>query len=1416
MSENPENNPPQIKVLNSSPQTEPPPANSQNAPDATAASQSELKQQQPASQNAPDATAVSIPSTAPTTTNKSVPFSKLFAFATPFDMFCIYFGCFCALLNGLVFPLFTIVFAGLLNAFSSPNFESTVAQYSLYFLYIAIGAFICGFFQAALPMIAAERQMRTVRSKYIQALLRQDQGWHDTNRTGEAASRLAEETILWQTGIGEKLTGAVQFTVTFIAGLAVGFSKSWLLTLVVLGCSPILIVIIAFLKVSTSSYESAAASAYARAGDACAEVISLIRSVASFGGEAAEVKRYDKHLDAAEKAGYKKGIILAGAVASIFSSMFMVYGVATYVGTNLIIASRERDPMCRINPLGSGCFSGGDVISTFMAVLIGSFAIGQAGPNFAAFGSSQAAAFRILEVINRTPEIDIENKSGHKPSSGSESKPALIEFRNVSFSYPSRPTELILDKFSLVIEPGSTVALVGESGSGKSTLIQLIERYYDALEGSVLVDNINVKDWNLKALRDRIGLVQQDPLLFGVSVIENIKYGSSDEVSLSDIEAASKAANAHSFVSALPEGYQTLVGTSVASAQLSGGQRQRICIARAIIRNPRILLLDEATSALDTESERIVQESIDNLLNNSGTKRTTVIIAHRLSTIRSATKIVVMSKGKIAEMGTHEELMNIEGGLYHHLRQLQDSPTVALTTSSSSTGRVSSLSSSSDSAQADKALKKRDEASSPKVEEKEEDIVEEAKKLPPVDSWRVWRMQSAEWPYIVLALVASLAAGTVQPIFSLVYTEMISVFFQPDDAKLRSQSLNVIGWFFALAAGNFVASFLRIATFSYLGEKLTRRLRTLTYSSILRQPMSFFDNPKNSAGRLGTRLGTDSALVRGGTGEALGIYYQSIAAILAAAIISFTASWRLALVMSSVAPFVVWAHIMTNASFVGFSKGAAEALEESGHIATEAATGIRTVAAFNLQGRMQSSFDDTLEKPLALGVKKSMSNGVGIAFSSFIQFATNALGFYVGSIFITQGHLDFNSLIKVFFAVTLASQAVGSAASWGPDKAKAEAATRAIFAIIDSVSPIDAIDGTGEEPSTFVGDIELKNVSFCYPQRPETRVLNNVSLKLKAGTTTALVGESGSGKSSIVALLQRFYDVKGGSILIDGIDVRQLKVSWLRSNTGLVQQEPSLFADSIAYNILYGAVGSKPEPDQGVPVDSEEDSTKKAISTLSSDELLKKKNDAVNSDGTVTKVNPVNKNNSKALEKEAKERARKAEEIAKISANFVVSPIAAQSARDANAYDFIMSFVHGFATHVGSRGSQLSGGQKQRIAIARAITRNPKLLLLDEATSALDSESERIVQAALDELLSRKDSTSDKRTTVVVAHRLSTIKNADVIVVMSKGEIVEKGSYNELMAIPDGNFRRLALAQEHSGGGSSSSSNNLAGMVTNI
>ncbi|GAB9477838.1 Multidrug resistance protein abc superfamily, partial [Globisporangium polare] len=253
----------------------------------------------------------------------------------------------------------------------------------------------------------------------------------------------------------------------------------------------------------------------------------------------------------------------------------------------------------------------------------------------------------------------------------------------------------------------------------------------------------------------------------------------------------------------------------------------------------------------------------------------------------------------------------------------------------------------------------------------------------------------------------------------------------------------------------------------------------------------------------------------------------------------------------------------------------------------------------------------------------------------------------------------------------------------------------------------DPLSEEGKTIENVTGAIDISNVSFAYPSRPEVMVCSNYNLSIQAGETVALVGPSGSGKSTIVSLLERFYDPLSGCVKIDGVDVRELNVKWLRAQVGLVGQEPALFATSIMENIRYGAPGA--------------------------------------SDAQVV-----------------------------------------EAAKMANAYNFIKDFPQGFATEVGERGTQLSGGQKQRIAIARAIIKNPPILLLDEATSALDTESERIVQESLDQLLA-----TSKRTTIIVAHRLSTIRNADRIAVHSGGSIVEIGSHDELMRIQDGRYRML-------------------------
>jgi ABC-type multidrug transport system fused ATPase/permease subunit len=312
--------------------------------------------------------------------------------------------------------------------------------------------------------------------------------------------------------------------------------------------------------------------------------------------------------------------------------------------------------------------------------------------------------------------------------------------------------------------------------------------------------------------------------------------------------------------------------------------------------------------------------------------------------------------------------------------------------------------------------------------------------------------------------------------------------------------------------------------------------------------------------------------------------------------------------------------------------------------------------------------------------------------------------------------------MRVFLAVTMASQAVGSALTWGPDKAKADGATAALFELIDrtsSIDPLPANHGASVDADygSVEGRIEFKGVSFSYPSRPEARVLDDFSLTIEPGQTTAIVGESGSGKSTIVGLLERFYDAQDGTILIDGKPITAAPVSWVRGNMGLVQQEPMLFADSILYNIAYGRVGTnnKPVADEGVPID-------KAAPTAGADDDGKKSEkkksnpkdaESAGKDSVTVHVNPMHGSDKKEEDSTNNSSVTKSLVEEKDWASLPVPADVMQAAKDANAAGFVQGFKHGFATHCGSRGSQLSGGQKQRVAIARALVRNPKILLLD-------------------------------------------------------------------------------------------------------
>eukprot|EP01018_Ginkgo_biloba_P000879 Gb_01718 [translate_table: standard] len=390
----------------------------------------------------------------------------------------------------------------------------------------------------------------------------------------------------------------------------------------------------------------------------------------------------------------------------------------------------------------------------------------------------------------------------------------------------------------------------------------------------------------------------------------------------------------------------------------------------------------------------------------------------------------------------------------------------------------------------------------------------------------------------------------------------------------------------------------------------------------------------------------------------------------------------------------------------GFGADAKVKYEEASQIASDAVGNIRTVSSFCAEEKVMSLYKEKCNVPLKSGIRQGILSGLGLGFSNFVMFATYTLSFWMGARLVEDEKTTFGKVFLVFFALTMTAFGISQSTELTPDILKVKVAVNSVFKMLDRKSKIDPTNTSGATLVNVNGEIEFRHVSFKYPTRPDVQIFQDLSLFVHSGKTVALVGESGSGKSTVISLLERFYDPDSGHIFLDGVDIQKLQVKWLRQKIGLVSQEPILFNDTIRANIAYGREG------------------------IISDEQI------------------------------------------------------TAAAKASNAHKFISDLPEGYNTCVGERGVQLSGGQKQRVAIARAIIKNPRILLLDEATSALDAESEQIVQEALDQVMVN-------RSTIVVAHRLSTIKDADLIAVVKNGVIVEQGQHDKLISNRDGAYASL-------------------------
>ena len=1150
--------------------------------------------------------------------------------------------------------------------------------------------------------LEVQYDLRTAIFAHLQRL---DFARHDELQTGQLVSRSITDLNLVQQLLGF-LPNMIANGVFFVGALAIMVVLSPVLALVALAAAPLMLLVSLRLRqlVHPATWDS-----QQRAGVVAGvvdEAVTGVRIVKGFGQERRELGR------------------LAAAARSLYASRVRAIRLrARYQATLQALPALAQVGILALG--GWLALHGRLTLGTFLVsasyvtqlqaptrLLANLMVVAQQG---------RASVERLFEVLDSTPAIRERPGARRLEVTAGE-----VELDGVTFGYLR--SEPVLDGFTLTVRPGETVALVGTAGSGKSTVAMLLPRFYDVQAGAIRIDDVDVRDVTLDSLRAHIGVVFEDSFLFSASVRANIAYGRPD-ATLREVVAAARAAEADEFIEALPDGYDTFVGEQ--GLTLSGGQRQRVALARALLTDPRILLLDDATSSVDTRIEEEIHATLRRLL----VGRTTILVARRRSTLRLADRICLVEDGRVADSGTHEELM-AQSLSYRLLLSGPDALDAeaagpAIDDDGQVDGITPSLWQRDGEVDPVAAMEAAGRLHRPALTgggpggswtlalEPTEELRARIAALPPADDrpdvgveaaaaddgrfafWRFlrrWRWQLALGLLLVVLDGVATVAGP-----SLIRLGI-------DEGVLRG-----VQWVVFAAAAAFlvvtVADWADTIAMTFLtgrtGERVLYALRVRIFAHLQRLSLSYYD--RELGGRIMTRMTSDV--------EAL---TQLLQTGLVTALASLVTCASIAVAMLLLEPRLGLATLTVVVSVgVGtalFRRYSGRAYRESRERVAvinadfqEGVAGVRVAQAFVREGRNDSRFARLSRGYLRARLRAQVALATYFPFVAFLSDLGTAIVLTVGGVLVAQGSLTAGVLIAFLLYLGLFFSPIQQFSQVMDSYQQAAVSLSRIGELLAVPTDTPEARAPVSPPGRLRGEVELRGVRFAYPG-VQAEALRGVDLRVEPGETVAFVGETGAGKSTILRLVARYYDATGGAVLVDGVDVRRYDLGGYRSHLGVVPQEPFLFAGTIRDNIAYGRPGAS---------DAEVEAAARAV----------------------------------------------------------------------GAHEVITRLPGGYLHVVGERGRTLSIGQRQLLALARALLVGPDILLLDEATSNLDLATEARVAVAM-------GIAARGRTTLLIAHRLPTAARADRIAVVDRGLVVEAGPHAELLRA-GGLYARLWDAYEH-------------------